>query len=182
MAKRKVLSRGMNLERNLESSQALQNESKETQMEYKRFTEIGEKFEEDRAELDRTIEAVEMSNATKEYKEKAREKYEYAVELLKRKYDKEVKEAEDELEKEMIEQERIARESSAEHARVEAEVSKSKFEVSGIDMSEAAKMAGQESQELANIEKANAEQRRLLKEQADMQRRRVFVERLRGRK
>jgi hypothetical protein len=167
--------------RNPESAHVRKQETEETQSEYSKIHELGTKFEADRAELDRTIEAIEMSDATDEYKEKARAKYEYAVEKLKEKYDRDVKEEEQKLEQELIEQEESAIESSQEHKKVAEETRKSKFEVSDVDMSEAAELAEQAALEMENIAKATADKRKLLKEQADIQRRNVRAQRLRSR-
>lgn len=167
--------------KNPESAHVRKRETEATQSEYSKIHELGTKFETDRAELDRTIEAIEMSDATDEYKEKARAKYEYAVEKLKEKYDRDVKEEEQKLEQELIEQEESAIESSQEHKRVAEETRKSKFEVSDVDMSEAAELAAQAALEMENIAKATADKRKLLKEQADIQRRNVRVQRLRSR-
>lgn len=173
--------RGKVLSRSSESTRVRRQETEQTQSEFKRIVELGKKFEADRAELDRQIEAIEMSDATEEYKQKARAKYEYAVEKLKEKYDRDIKEALDEEDQKLIDQAESAKESSLEHKRVAEELKKTQLEVADVGMSDAVVQAEQESQEMANIEKSISEKRKLLKEQADIQRRNVRAQRLRGR-
>lgn len=173
--------RSLSRSRNPESSRVRSQETQEVQSEYKEYIKLGEKFEADRAELDRIIEIVEMSDdKDDDYKKKARAKYEYAVAKLQEKYDRDVKAYEEALEQKMIEQEEADKESSLEKKRVAEEVRKAKLEVAEVGVEDIAEQAEQASRELEDIAKANAEKRKLLAEQAAIQNRKLRAQRLRG--
>lgn len=180
---KKVAGLTRKLTKNPESNRGRIERIEETQSEYDGLIKgLGAQFEIDRDELDKAIELVEMSNKDEEFKRKARAKYEYAVEKLKEKYDRDVSAVEQQLERQMIGQEEEVDEQIQESKNVSKDMEKVKLEVADTDMSEVDKLAEMDKEELQNIKKAAIEKRKLLKEQADIQRRHIRAQRLSSRK
>lgn len=172
----------MRRSRNPENSHVMKGEITETQNEYDNLIKgLGRDFEKERAKLDEAIEFIEMSNKDEDYKQKARKKYEYAVEMLKEKYDRDVKKVEEELEQQMLEQVEEMDEHIQENEKNIEAMREVKNEASETDMSEVVEMTEQDTKEWENLKTATLEKRKLLKEQADIQERNVRVRRLSGR-
>ncbi len=182
MAKRRVLSKGMNLGRHSEVGyDELHKETGEQVAEGNRIHKLGAKFEADKTKLEDSIERLQASSIKPEDKAKMIAELNAAIDALQAQYEDEVAaeqaKVQEEIEGQLEQMDQVIDELT-EQADSLRDVT---MDAASTDASAAADAADEKKQAFEQMKEEYAEKLRLQMEQAEMQRREILNRRLSGR-
>lgn len=183
MAKRKILSRGANIERHHGGdsdsidTEAIRGGIGEDAEKKKKLEKLGEEFIGDKAKLEAEMDKVERSSISASDKKAILKELKSAIEALQEQYDTEVQEPYDELQEDMEEQIETAEEGMEEMQEQADSMRNVSMDASGTDASVAADAADEKKQEFKKIKQEAVAQLRVQIETANRQRRSIRANR-----